>query len=159
VTITLRPATEADYDFMRLLYHSTRTEEMTRFPFTEEEKVKFLDSQFAAQSQHYAEHYPTCDRHIIMRDYSEVGRLYVDRWRDQIRIVDIALVPEARGAGIGGALVREVLDEGERTGKAVTIHVEAFNPAMRLYQRLGFQSIGTNGVYYLMEWRPVPTST
>ena len=159
MTITLRPATEADYDFMRLLYHSTRAEEMKQFPFTEEQKVAFLNSQFAAQSQHYADHYPTCERRIILRDDNAVGRFYVDRWRDQIRIVDIALVPEARGAGIGGALVREVLDEGAAAGKPVTIHVEAYNPALRLYQRLGFKSIGTNGVYHLMEWRDAPVSS
>lgn len=153
MTITLRPVTEADYDFMRLLYHSTRAEEMERYPFTDEEKTKFLDSQFAAQSQHYAEHYPTCDWRIIVRDDSAVGRLYVDRWRDQIRIVDIALVPEARGTGIGTGLLREVLEEGAHSGKPVTIHVEAYNPALRLYQRLGFRPIGTNGMYYLMEWR------
>jgi ribosomal protein S18 acetylase RimI-like enzyme len=153
VTTTLRPATEADYDFMRLLYHSTRAEEMKQFPFTDQETLAFLDSQFAAQSEHYAIHYPTCDRRIIVHDGDAVGRLYVDRWRDQIRIVDIALVPEARGAGIGGALVRDVLDEAAKAGKPVTIHVEAYNPALRLYERLGFKSIGTNGVYYLMEWR------
>ena len=154
MTVTLRPATEADYDFMRLLYHSARAEEMKQFPFTEEQKVAFLDAQFAAQSQHYEVHYPTCERRIVVRDGRPVGRLYVDRWRDQIRIVDIALAPEARGGGIGTSLLREILDEGAHSNLPVTIHVEAYNPALRLYERLGFKAIGTNGVYYLMEWRP-----
>lgn len=153
MTITLRAATDADYDFMRQLYHSTRAVEMQQFPFTEEQKQQFLDSQFAAQSQHYADHYPTCERWIIERDGEPVGRLYVDRWKDQIRLVDIALMPKARGAGVGTRLVTEILEEGRESARPVTIHVESFNPALRLYERLGFRPIETNGVYYLMEWR------
>ena len=154
MTATLRAATEADYDFMRLLYHSTRMEEMRQFPLSDEQKLQFLDMQFAAQSQHYAEHYPTCERRIIERDGKAVGRLYVDRWKDQIRLVDIALMPDARAGGIGTRLVAQILEEGRAAGKPVTIHVEAYNPALRLYQRLGFRQIDTNGIYYLMEWRP-----
>src|SRR5436309_3165538 len=97
--ITLRPASDADYDFMRLLYHSTRAEEMERFPFTAEQKAAFLDHQFAAQFQHYAQHYPTCERNIIEKDGRPVGRLWIDEWRDQIRLVDIALVADCRGSG------------------------------------------------------------
>lgn len=154
MTVTLRAATDADYDFMRLLYHSTRVEEMQQFPFTEEQKHQFLDMQFAAQSQHYADHYPTCERRIIERDGLPVGRFYVDRWKDQIRLVDIALVASERGTGIGTRLVSEILEEGRASGKPVTIHVEGYNSALRLYERLGFRRVDTNGVYYLMEWRP-----
>ena len=151
--VSLRPATAADYDFMRRLYHATRAAEMLRFPFDEAQKSAFLDQQFAAQSAHYEQYYPTCERRIILRDNVPVGRLYVDRWPDQVRIVDIALVPEVRGGGIGTKLIKEVLDEGARSTKRVTIHVEGFNPALRLYERLGFRRVDTNGVYYLMEWR------
>lgn len=153
-TFALRPAVESDYDFMCRLYHSTRVEEMQHFPLTEEQKSAFLDQQFAAQFEHYRIHYPTCERNIVLRNDEPIGRLWVDEWRDQVRLVDIALVPEARGAGIGGMLVRGVLDRGAAAGKPVTIHVEAYNPALHLYERLGFRRIDTNGVYYLMEWRP-----
>ena len=159
MTITLRPATEADYDFMRLLYHSNREEEMKRFPFTAEQKEQFLDSQFAAQSKHYLEHYPTCERNIIERDGQSIGRLWVDEWRDQIRLVDIALMPEFRGGGVGTALLRSVMGRGSAAGKPVTIHVEAFSPALRLYERLGFERVDTNGVYYLMKWTPDQVKT
>jgi ribosomal protein S18 acetylase RimI-like enzyme len=152
--ITLRPATDADYDFMRLLYHSTRVEEMQHFPFDDAEKKTFLDQQFAAQFQHYQIHYPTCERNIIEQDGRPVGRLWIDEWRDQIRLVDIALMPESRAGGIGSALLRQVMDRGAAAGKPVTIHVEAYNPALRLYKRLGFEHVDTNGVYYLMRWTP-----
>lgn len=152
--VTLRPATPRDYDFMRRLYHSTRAEEMTRFPFDEAQKAAFLDQQFAAQFQHYGIHYPTCERNIIEIDGQPVGRLWIDEWKDQIRLVDIALMPEARGSGLGTTLVSEVLERGRRAGKAVTIHVEGFNPALRMYERLGFKHVDTNGVYWLMRWEP-----
>jgi ribosomal protein S18 acetylase RimI-like enzyme len=151
--ITLRAATASDYDFMRALYGSVRAEEMARFPFGEVEKKVFLDQQFAAQSAHYAQHYPTARFNIIEREGVPIGRLYVDVWPSQIRIVDIALVPEQRRGGIGTSLLLEIMEEGRAAGKAVTIHVETFNDAMRLYKRLGFRHVDTNGVYHLMEWK------
>ena len=152
--ITLRPAGDADYDFMRLLYHSTRAEEMQHFPFSDAEKKVFLDQQFAAQFEHYGIHYPTCERNIIEVDGRAVGRLWIDEWRDQIRLVDIALIPDCRGSGIGSTLLHRILRRGAAAGKPVTIHVEAFNPALRLYKRLGFEQADTNGVYLLMRWTP-----
>jgi ribosomal protein S18 acetylase RimI-like enzyme len=152
--VSLRPATEADYDFMRRLYASTREEEMAHFPFDEAEKRAFLDQQFAAQFKHYDTHYPTCERGIIERNGTPIGRLWIDEWRDQIRLVDIALMPDSRGLGIGSMLLRQVMDRGAVAGKPVTIHVEGFNPALRLYQRLGFEQVDTNGVYFLMRWTP-----
>jgi GNAT superfamily N-acetyltransferase len=159
VTVTLRPATDDDYDFMRQLYAATRAEEMERFPFGDAEKRAFLDQQFAAQFEHYRVHYPTCERNIIERAGVPIGRLWVDEWRDQIRLVDIALMPDARGAGVGSRLLHEVLDRGAKAGKPVTIHVEAFNPALRLYKRLGFEQVDTNGVYLLMRWTPAQAKT
>jgi Acetyltransferases len=150
--IALRPATDADYAFMRQLYGDSRAEEMEHFPFDDAQKKAFLDQQFAAQFEHYGIHYPTCERNIIERDGVPIGRLWIDEWRDQIRLVDIALTPESRSLGIGSQLLHDVLRRGAAAGKPVTIHVEGFNPALRLYQRLGFEKVDTNGVYFLMRW-------
>lgn len=152
--VTLRAATSADYDFMRRLYHDTRAEEMKHFPFDEVQKQAFLDQQFAAQFEHYGIHYPSCERNIIERDGKPIGRLWLDEWPDQIRLVDIALMAEERGSGIGTQLVEGVLARGAASAKPVTIHVEGFNPALRLYQRLGFEHVDSNGMYYLMKWTP-----
>lgn len=157
--VTLRPCTGRDHDFLRRLYHSTRAEEMRHFPFTEEQKLVFLDQQFAAQCEHYAIHYPTCERNLIEFDGQPAGRIWIDEWKDQIRLVDIALMPEFRGRGIGEQLVRDVLERAKSVHKPVTIHVEGFNPALRMYERLGFQSIDTNGVYLLMKWSPDQAKT
>lgn len=150
--VTLRPQTAADRAFLRALYGSTRADELALTPWTDAQKDAFIAFQFAAQSAHYAEHYHDADFLVIERDGTPIGRLYIWRGAMDIRIVDISLIPEARGAGIGTALLREVLAEGTRTGKSVSIHVERFNPALRLYRRLGFAHVSEDGIYYLMRW-------
>jgi GNAT superfamily N-acetyltransferase len=153
--IGLRPGTDADYEFQRVLYHDVRAEEMKHFPFDEVQKKTFLDWQFDCQWKHYREHYPTCEWQIIVIEGQPVGRLLVDRWPDQIRIVDIALLSSMRGKGIGSMLMGEILEDGQDAGKPVTIHVEVFNPAQQLYQRLGFKQVDTSGAYHLMRWSPL----
>jgi ribosomal protein S18 acetylase RimI-like enzyme len=153
-TVRYRAATEDDVPFMRRLYGSTREEELKIVAWTEEEKGAFLDMQFHAQKVYYEANYQNCDFLIIEQEGTPIGRLYIDRLPDDIRIVDIALMPEHRGKGLGRILLQEILDEAAASGRKVSIHVEQFNPALHLYQRLGFRPITTSGVYHLMEWYP-----
>ena len=156
--ISLRPVEPTDEGFLYDVYASTRTEELAPVPWTDGQKAAFLRQQFTAQHRYYQEHYRDARFEIILRDGEPVGRLYVARWPEEIRIVDIALLPAHRYAGIGSQLLRELLAEGAATGKRVSIHVERFNPAMRLYQRLGFSDVADRGVYVMMEWTPDPSS-
>ena len=110
--------------------------------------------QFDAQRKFYESEYPGAEFQIILVAGEPAGRLYIHRRDQEIRIMDIALLPEFRGRGIGTMLLNEILAEGERAARPVTIHVESFNPAQRLYQRLGFVQVANNGVYHLLEWRP-----
>src|SRR5690348_9053551 len=137
----LRPATAEDEQFLRAVYEGTRAEELARVPWSEEQKRAFTDMQFAAQDAHYRRHYPAAQYSIIEVQGVPAGRLYVHRGKKEILIIDIALLPEHRRAGIGTKLLRELQHEARMAGKALTIHVEKFNPALRLYQRLGFQHI------------------
>lgn len=91
-----------------------------------------------------------------MVDGRPAGRLYVARWPAEIRIVDISLLPEHRGHGIGTALLGDLTAEAAAAGTPLTIHVERFNPALRLYQRLGFVAVGDAGVYLLLRWSATP---
>lgn len=150
--IRLRPISESDLPFLRRLYSSTRAEELTAVPWSEAEKEAFLNTQFLAQHVYYQAHYAGADFFIVEQAGEAIGRLYVDRRPDEIRIVDISLLPHCRNQGIGTALLRDILAEGACTGRPVTIHVERFNPALRLYERLGFAHVSDNGVYYLMRW-------
>jgi ribosomal protein S18 acetylase RimI-like enzyme len=91
---------------------------------------------------------------VIAVDGEPVGRLYVHRGPSEIRIVDIALLPEHRGDGLGTLLLRDLLAEADAAGKSVTIHVERMNPALRLYERLGFSVAEDKGVYLFLERSP-----
>lgn len=150
--LSLRLITPEDVPFLAGLYASTRWEELAPTGWSDEEKTIFCRRQFDAQSAHYRQHYPEAAFQIIERDGEPIGRLYVARWKQEIRIVDISLLPDFRGSGIGSQLLRELQDEASAAGKSLTIHVERFNRALQLYQRLGFEQIEDKGVYLLMEW-------
>jgi ribosomal protein S18 acetylase RimI-like enzyme len=129
-------------------------EELAQTQWSAEQKAAFLAMQFNAQHAYYQEHYPQAAFLVIEYRGKPVGRLYLDRWPSEIRIVDIALLPAQRRRGIGTQLLNAVLEEGQRLRLPVRIHVEVFNPALRLYNRLGFRQIEDKGVYSLMEKAP-----
>ena len=149
-----RPITDQDTEFLYTLYASTRAEEMAVLPWNEQEKQEFLRMQFEAQHKFYQEQFCNAEFNIISINKKDIGRLYIDRRKDEIRVIDIALLPEHRGKGLGAKIMQEVLDEAASANTWVRIHVEHNNPAMRLYERLGFRKIDDHGVYFLMEWMP-----
>jgi ribosomal protein S18 acetylase RimI-like enzyme len=126
-------------------------------PWDDAQKDAFLRSQFEAQDAWYREHYASASFDVILVDGEPAGRLYVLRRDAEIRIVDIALLPEQRGSGVGTSLLRELLAEADAAGKSVAIHVERMNPALRLYERLGFSVAEDKGVYLFLERPPRPT--
>jgi ribosomal protein S18 acetylase RimI-like enzyme len=156
--LAFRRIADRDLPFLSRLYASTRIEELAVTPWSAEQKAAFLSMQFQAQHAHYQQYYPTADWLVTMRGGVDIGRLYVDRWPSEHCVIDIAFLPEHRGSGFGGALMRDLLDEAAGAGKAVSIHVEKFNPAMRLYRRLGFVTEEDKGVYDLMRWRAATDS-
>ncbi len=152
--VTFRPIAPADLEFLYRLYASTREAEMALLDWDEAQKAEFLRMQFNAQHTYYMQQFTRAEFQLILLEGKPAGRLYLDRRPDELRIIDIALLPAHRGQGIGTALLEDILDEAGRAGLPVRIHVERFNPALRLYQRLGFRHVDDNGVYYLMEWQP-----
>jgi ribosomal protein S18 acetylase RimI-like enzyme len=153
--VSLRPVREEDMEFLFHLYASTRADEMAMvMDWTDEQKEAFLRMQFRAQDAWYREHYEGAQLDLLLVDDAPAGRLYIHRREAEIRLMDIALLPEHRNSGIGSSVLRNLMAEAEAAGKPLTIHVEKYNPAMRLYQRLGFKAIADRGPYDLMEWRP-----
>jgi ribosomal protein S18 acetylase RimI-like enzyme len=150
--VTLRKAVPTDEPFLQRLYASTRAEELAKLPWSPAEREAFLDMQFRAQTASYEVQFPLADFSVVLVDEQPAGRLYVERAVAAIELIDIALLPEFQNAGIGGGLLEDLLDEAQATGRAVRLHVEAANPARRLYQRLGFRAIDDLGVYLLLEW-------
>jgi ribosomal protein S18 acetylase RimI-like enzyme len=158
-TLELRPINEADAEFLFQVYASTRAEELAQVNWDAAARENFLRSQFAAQTHHYTTQYPGAEFLVVLADGQPAGRLYLHRRPTEIRVMDIALLPGFRQRGLGTALLKELLGEGARTNRCVSIHVEIFNPARHWYERLGFHSVAENGVYMLMEWRPENSRT
>jgi ribosomal protein S18 acetylase RimI-like enzyme len=163
--VTLRPATDADRTFLFDVYAATRAEELAVVPWTDEQKQQFLTQQFEAQDASYRQRFPEGRFLVIQRHGERIGRLCVGRLPavgDRpgapagLRIMDIAVLPAHQGQGIGTALVEDVLEEADAEGLPVSLHVEQWNPAQRLYARLGFSVVGQNDVYFLLE-RPAPS--
>ncbi|WP_199560093.1 GNAT family N-acetyltransferase [Sphingomonas psychrotolerans] len=153
--VGLRPMSDADLAFTAALYASTRTEELALVPWPTETKQAFLLQQHAAQHAHYQQHYRGMEAMIIERHGVAIGRLYLYEMPTEIRIVDISLMPEARGQGVGAALLRDLFADAGPRGQNVTIHVEKNNPARTLYTRLGFEVLDEDrGAYDLWQWRP-----
>lgn len=155
--ITFRPVEESDRDFLMQVYASTREEEFAGMPWTPEEKRDFLEYQFNEQDQIFRQHYPDAEFEVILYHGEAIGRFYWERQADEIRVVDIALLPSHRNLGIGSSILLSLLDEARATHSRVTVQVEHFNPAHRCFQRLGFVGIGSKGIYMEMLWKAEPT--
>ena len=159
MNVALRPVEPGEEEFLLYrVYASTREAELARVDWNEAQKASFLRVQFDAQDHYYRKHYAEAAFRVMLSGSLPAGRLYVARWPEEIRIVDVALLPEHRGAGLGTKLLQDLISESERAGKPLTIHVERFNPALRLYERLGFEVKEDKGVYLLMERSPNATS-
>jgi ribosomal protein S18 acetylase RimI-like enzyme len=152
--IALRPAVDEDRAFLLAVYASTRSDEMSAVPWSDAAKADFVQMQFAAQDAYYRATYADGQFLVVERDGTPIGRLYHSRLIDEIRVIDICLLPEYRGLGIGSRLLADLLAEADRDGLMVRLHVESWNPAMRLYERLGFRAVGEASVYQLMERAP-----
>jgi ribosomal protein S18 acetylase RimI-like enzyme len=157
--VSLRPTTDADRGFLYAVYASTRMDELAPLQWDDAAVQSFLTMQFNAQDHHYRTCYDTAQFLIVVVDGQPAGRLYVARRPKELLLMEIALLPAYRSAGIGTALIRDLMEEARSTGRIMRLHVEPFNPALRLYQRLGFSKVSEAGVYWLMEWIPAGVAT
>ena len=153
--VETRPVAPEDDEFLLDVYASTRAEELAPVPWTDEQKRAFLRMQLDAQRGEYFKRFPDADYRVILVEGRPAGRLWVARTPEQIRLLDIALLPEFRGRGVGARLVRRLAAEAERAGLPVRHMVFQLNEgAMRFYERLGFTRLELHGAYWEMEKRP-----
>ena len=154
-TIELRPTREDDGPFLFRVYASTREVERDAWQWEEEAWGAFLRMQFDAQRRHYTTHLPSAVQSVVLCEGEPAGRTWVHRSPEEIRLLDIAILPEYRRRGIGTHLIRELQEEARRAGVPLHHSVELGNPgAKRLYERLGFVAVRTRGMHTLMEWNP-----
>lgn len=152
--VALREESPVDREFLAELYASTREEELRPVPWDVATKRDFLRGQFELQWVHYRQHYPCAEWLVVERGAKAIGRLYIDASQREVRLMDLALRAEHRSHGIGTAIVTSLLRYAYALALPTTLHVEPFNPVLRLYERLGFVMRETRGIYLFME-RPV----
>ena len=153
--LTLRPATAEDRVLLLEVYASTREDELAQTDWSAELKHTFVAQQFEAQDRYYRETtYPHAEYLVILDQGIPAGRLYLNRTARETRIIDIALLPDFRARGLGSSILCALQEECRAAGRDLTIHVERFNPALRLYERLGFDLVEDKGVYLFMKWVP-----
>jgi ribosomal protein S18 acetylase RimI-like enzyme len=154
LAITVRPAFPAEEELLFRIYASTRTEELAQTDWSAAQQEAFLRRQSAAQLAHYRQHYPGALFALITANGRPIGRLFLHQTAHEHRLMDIALFPEWRGRGIGSSLTAQIIAEADAQNVPASLHVERFNPAYRLYTRLGFREVEERGVYVFMI-RPV----
>lgn len=146
--LRLRPARAEDEAFLYRLYVSTRADEVAAWGLDPETLGPLLRMQYAGQRGQYAAQFPAADHRIVLLDGRPAGRIYVDRSEERLLLIDVAVLPEHRGQGVGTTLVRSLLEEAAT--RPVDLSVVRTNPARRLYERLGFAVVEQDAIYLRM---------
>jgi len=156
--ITLRDAVPEDMQFLGRLYRDSRRREVEPWGWPPEQQKMFLEMQFNAQYGSYRATFPDAADSIICQGNNPIGRVMVSQESASLHLVDIALLEEHRCRGIGGNVIRRLMQQCETNGLTLRLQVLKSNPATRLYQRLGFVESSADSMYIQMEWSPSSTS-
>jgi GNAT superfamily N-acetyltransferase len=143
--ITLRPALELDADFIYRVVEETMRSyvQQTWGSFSEELTRKSIAESLAAG--HYS---------IVEHGGRDIGAIAIERAPAHVQLEQLYIVPAFQNHRIGTTLVRQLIDESERTGKPLRLRVLAVNPARRLYEREGFVQTATTSERVFFERRP-----
>lgn len=151
--IALRPALSDDDPFLFEVYASSRGEDLAAMGWEPEPIRAFLETQYSAHKVFQKNDYPQTDDKIIMLGDERIGRIVVLRSDREIRLVDIALLPQYRNAGLGTHLVRGLMAEAAKLGLPFRLQLIRSNPAVALFEQLGLVRTGETGSHYQMEWQ------
>lgn len=155
VSVSLRPVTDADREFLITVYGSTRAEELAQVAWDEGQKDAFVRWQFERQDEDYRQRFPNARYNVILVDGVPAGRIWIGVSDKEIRLLDIALLTEFQNRGVGTHLLRQMMAEATESNKVLRHMVFMLNDnAFRFYERLGFVTIEDLGGYKLMEWAP-----
>ena len=114
-----------------------------------------LRMQFRAQAGSYRTQYPNSLHYVVLLGESPAGRIWVDRSPARVLLVDISILPAFQNRALGTALVSDLIAEAARAGVPVQCHVALTNHgSLRFHQRLGFEILSQDGVYYALERKP-----
>lgn len=155
-TISLRPVAEDDESFLYEVYAGTRAEEMAAWGWSQQQQELFLKMQLRARDQSYLMHYQGIADYVVLRGGERVGRMILSRGAEEIRLVDISLLPQDRNAGVGTSLIKALFAEADEAGRTVRLQVDKDNArARRLYERLDFSLTGETQTHFQMERKSI----
>ena len=153
--LAIRPTQPGDEQFLYQLAYQTMFEQLFASTWDAKIRDQLLDLQIRAKYGSYAAQYPRADHGVIMLDDEPVGRLIIDRAGEFYVLVDIAVAPKHRSAGIGTRVILGLCTEADLMQKKVRLQVSVTNPrAAALYKRLGFRVIEDHQVTLEMERAP-----
>jgi ribosomal protein S18 acetylase RimI-like enzyme len=153
-SITLRPASEDDQDFLLALFKSSRGDDLRGLGWDEERIAEFLEMQYEAHQNFLNADHPTLDDQIVLADGAQVGHLAIEQRPNEIRVVDLSLLPEHRNSGTGALLIQELQTQAAAAKRPLRCQVIRFNRAVGLFERLGFRRTSETGTHFQMEWLP-----
>jgi ribosomal protein S18 acetylase RimI-like enzyme len=154
ITLEMREARAEDLGFLFALYCDVRGPEVSAWGWPAVQRDTFLRMQFEAQRWSYQAAYPEASNQIVCSGGVAIGRRLVARTMEWVHLVDIALLAAYRNQGIGTRLIQELMDDCDAQNGALSLQVMRGNPALRLYQRMGFGEIGVDPMYIQMQWIP-----
>jgi ribosomal protein S18 acetylase RimI-like enzyme len=140
-TVTLRPATADDYDFLYQVHCAALR------PYIE--RTWGWDESW--QARYFQERFDPAKRQVIRCADVDVGVWSVEERAEGLSLALIAILPRYQRRGIGSALMCRLLDEAEERGVPVTLQVLKVNPARALYERLGFVVTDETDTHYVMK--------
>lgn len=149
----LRLQHDGDDAFAAALYSATRDDlrQMQAEPALIEELIAM---QRRMQSHGYRQHFPQAAYLVLLYGDIPIGRLVIEQREQALRVVDIAVLPEARGRGAGSAVLRCLQSLAEAQQLQIHLGVNRNNLAARkLYLRLGFQVQAEDQVQEQLVWR------
>jgi len=151
-SITLRPATEDDRELLLALYKSSRGDDLRGLEWDEERIGEFLDMQYEAHQKFLINDHPNMQDQIVLSSGEPVGHLAIEQRTEEIRLVDVTLLPEHRQRGTGTLLIQELQTQAAAAQRPLRLQVIRFNRAVNLFERLGFRRTSETGTHFQMEW-------
>ena len=147
----LRPAVLEDEEFLRTLFAETN---VTLQALPLELQASLIDMQYRGRKMTYSAEYPEAkDSIACLDDGTPVGRHLVERKTDGFRGIDLAIMPQWQGRGIGTRILEDLAQESRQAGVKFSLRVVKANPALRLYLRLGFEISAADEMAYEMVWK------
>jgi ribosomal protein S18 acetylase RimI-like enzyme len=149
--ITYKNIETKDQEFIERVYRSTREIELNLTSWPEDQKQRFIIMQLMAQLTEYNNKFKNASYQVLLFKKKPAGRLYTWESNSEIRIIDISLLPEFQGKGIGTKVLTDIIGSAKQRSKTVTLYVAHGNPVKKLYERLGFKKISDSTTHEYME--------